>query len=175
MIRILHQRLKRPRGLTFIEMMISVGIISVVMAFLVYITLLQSYKSNHIATMSRAETRVRNVAEFIRYRVVMGQFGSLSISNNNRTLTFVDPTNGSSVTSSFTFNPNNGQLVYDDNTSAGAAEYRVFQGLHEVNFTTQNNGAMLQATITAQASPYTTKNPRPVYDVQQTMKVFLRN
>lgn len=172
MIRIHHTQ--QPRGMTLIEVMIAAVIITFVMVFLVYITLLQGYKSNHIATISRAESDVRNVAEFIRYRALMGKFGSMVVTNNGRTLTFNDPNSGSAIRS-FTFNTQTGQLIYDDDLDNGPPAYRTFDDLRLVTFSLLNNGAILEAKVSAVATPYSTAWPKPSFTVQQSLKVFLRN
>ncbi|GAB4316216.1 MAG: hypothetical protein Kow0059_08660 [Candidatus Sumerlaeia bacterium] len=169
---VFHRSFDRPRGVTFIEVLISVGIVSFVMIFLVYITVLQGRKSNYIARLSVAEARARNTAEFIRYRVMMGRFGSVSLSNNGRTLTFNDPNIGT-VNSSFTFS--NGELLYDDDVSAGPNYRRRLRGLSDVQFAALNNGAMVEATVKALATPYSTQSPPPSITVEQKVKIYLRN
>lgn len=158
-------RNRRRRGLSFTEMMISVGIFSVIGVAVAYIVLLAARASHDGLQFMRSEQRVRLVLDNVRRETLVGQFMTAEISDNGRTITFVDPVANTRARMSYA----GGSLSYYPNVD----DPKRFQwhGLRDVVFTLRNNGALLSFSVTAPARDWR-GNSKPI---TLTDEVMLRN
>ncbi len=174
-------------GLTFVEVVISSSLISMVIAFVGYLFTLQATHADYYFKMQRAESKARNLAELIRYNVVMAKFGTVVITDNGRTLTFNDPNLNDPVKGN-----NVSRLVFDGQNLRYTTSYtgnnqvtlvREYKGLKNVNFSTANLGGTVIANIETEADLY--RKVKIEYDraeqrkyktsVNQRINVYLRN
>lgn len=167
---------RRCRAMTYIEMMISMGIGSLIM---VVIVSLQSASGRAIKEMY-GQTRTRSARmialDQIRYRLVDARAGTLTFSQANpdgsgfHQVDFIDPNLGG-VTSRFQFDPATVTLTYDSNIADGTAPQSVIRGPIDVSFEPQNAGAIV--VIRTRSSAIMSPGDVDIQDGQTI--VYLRN
>jgi hypothetical protein len=85
----------------------------------------------------------------IRYRLVEAQIGTVTITNGDRRIEFVDPNLG--TTSSFFFDAGDSKLFYDDDIDDGTDEIEVIDGPIDLTFETEEEGALVKLNVRTQA------------------------
>lgn len=155
-------------GFTFIEMMVSMSVFSFAMMFMGYLTLFQARETKHVHMTTKADKNSHEIMEFIRYKVVKGQFGTMQITDNGRTLQFVDPTLSLSG-SQFRFV--NGVVYYDDDIANGPTWVRAFDNVGDIRFASEVNGNVVRVTLKNNISLIS-----PVYyNSERVFRIYLRN
>lgn len=137
----------KAKALTFIEMIITVSIFSFIGIFLIYISIEVAQRFRQSITQVPAlEQSIRSLS-FIRTQLLPAQWQTIQISNNNRTITFVNPNEG--TTSTVTFDATTRNVIYrPDITSATTRNWgRSLTG----SFTRLADNRSMQINITSTA------------------------
>lgn len=132
--RIAPLRGRATRGLTLIELMIAVGISSLVMVGVVSLQYISARTIKELYAPTRSRS-VRMIAlNQIRFRLCNAKIGSCVVSDTNHRIQFEDPTLGASVVSEFYFNTSNRTLYYDADI-ANSDPQEVANGPINITFT----------------------------------------
>ena len=119
----------RNRGFTFMEIVVSMSICSLILADMALIILFTGHNLRKMTNESEASKNVSFVLESLRYTLSMADYTSVAISNGDHRIEFQDPNLGG-ITSAFEFR--DGYLWYDRDTSDETEEK---QGRRLVNMT----------------------------------------
>jgi len=159
-------RRRARRGLTFIEMMVAVGIFSTISVAVAWITLVSARLSRDSIRMIQSEENALLAAELIRKETLVGEFLSVVVTNSNHTVQFFDPIRG--TTTEFAYA--NGALTYRQNTAV-AQPTRILRGLSDVRFFLEDNSVYLRFEVTAPATTaYNVSRPVTIGD-----RILMRN
>jgi type II secretory pathway pseudopilin PulG len=111
----------RKRGLTLIELIISIGICGLILADM---TLIIVFTGKNLRKMNNESEALKNVSfilETLRYTLSMADYTTVTISDEGHRIEFQDPNLGG-IDSSFEFQA--GNLWYDRDESDGYQEKR---------------------------------------------------
>lgn len=158
----------RRRGLTLVEMSVSISILSLVFLIVGSLQLVSARVSKNLYAYSRSQSELYGALDQVRYRLCMGEVGNVDISENQARIDFTDPNLGG-VTSSFRFI--NGSLYYDDDIDSGGGYREVGTGLSNARFVMQPGNAVVGVEMTAPAIA----NINDSKPITNEARVFLRN
>lgn len=134
------------RGFTYVEVMISIGISSLVFTAVAYLQLYSARSAKEVYGQTRTRSTRMIALDAIRYRLMNARVGSAQTMLEGRRIEFVDPTRGN-ITSAFFFNGTQRQLYYDQNINDGAAAEVVASGPINVSFQVLNAGETIQLNV----------------------------
>lgn len=167
MIKLSTNRVGRRGGFTLIEMAVSLGVFSGALMFVGFLTLFQARETKTVHMSNKADKNSHEIMEYMRYKLVKGQFGTIQITDNGRTLQFIDPT----VSNGSQFRLVNGTLYYDDDVNASPSWIRAFDQVGDVIFATEANGNIIRVTLKNNINLNT-----PVYqNSERVFRIYLRN
>lgn len=175
------------KGFTLVELVISSSLILMVVVFIGYLSLLQATQADYYYQLHRAENNARNIADIIRFNVIMARFGTISVTDAGHTITFNDPnlnstTKGNNI-SRFRFDGVNLIYTIGYTSSTETKTIKTYKGIKDIIFSTTNNGSYVNVTITIEAKPYkklafeygTTDSRKQTVNVVHSLTVYLRN
>lgn len=159
------------RAFTLSELMIAVGVSSLVMVTIAGLMYMAARESKDVLGQTRMRSARTQAIDEIRYRLANARIGSVTISNGNHDMTFLDPNRSPTVMSKFSFNPADKTLYYDDLDGEGAAAHSVAKGPIDIQFELQDSGAVVQITVKSDSTlPY-----RQIDEQEGQEAVYLRN
>ena len=153
------------RAMTIIEMMISVALFVAIGVTVVYLVLVSARAGHDATQMIRSEAKARLLVDQIRRETLVGQFLSVEIKDNGRTVEFYDPVKETTADLRYL----DGALVFRQDVD-GTVTRRI-EGIDDVEFALVEQESMLEFEVTAMATDHK-RNTRPI-TIRD--KVFLRN
>ncbi len=154
------------RGLTYVEMMVAIGVFSFISVTVAWVTLVAARLSSDSIRMIQSERSARQAADLIRKETLVGEFLSVTVSDAGKTVRFHDPVRGSTTLLSF----QRGLLLYQQQEGS-ATGARTLRGLSDAAFALESNGAILRFDVTSPAS-LAGNTARPI---TLTDRILLRN
>ena len=154
------------RGMTLVEMFAAVSIFLLVTLAASYLLITAAKASQDGLVSIRSESRVRLALDTIRKEILVGEFMSVQIQDNGRTVVFKNPVRGKQAELRLVKNT----LVFKEDTAVNAATRR-FDDISDANFSLKENGTILRCQLTSEAM-LTERRDRPITLVDE---VLLRN
>lgn len=142
---ILQLRTSRRRGMTFIEMMISVGIFTIVGIFVSYVAIAIARQSRRSLSSIPAEGTAYRIMDRIRNQILPATFGTLTLGNTDAQIFFQNPARGT-ATSSITFDSQTSKCTFDPDTSVANNEVN-YGTLQSLSFAIAGNGRQVVITL----------------------------
>lgn len=139
-------RLRRRRGFTLTEVMISVAISSLVMTAVFSMQFISGRAIKEVYGQTRTRSSRMRAIDQIHYRLVNASLGSVVISQEDHRITFVDPNLGG-ATSAFFFSPDTDTLSYDDDIGDTVPARAVAVGPIDITFEEQVGGAIVYVRV----------------------------
>lgn len=153
------------RGMSMIEMSVSVASVAMVGVAVSWVTVAASRDCVNGLRYIQSESQARVLMDQIRREILVGEFLTVKVTNGGRTIQFHDPvTNG---TARYQFA--NGTLTFTPDISK--SESRRITGVQNVRFSLHSKGTIIRYEITLPATIYR-KAQRPITLAEQ---VLLRN
>lgn len=159
------------RAFTLSELMIGLGISSLVMVTIAGLIYMAARESKDILGQTRMRSARTQAIDQIRYRLANARIGTIVISNENHDIAFIDPNRSQTVSSKFSFNPTNMTLYFDDLDGEGDSAYPVAKGPIDIQFELQDSGAVVQITVKSNSS----LQYRQIDEQEGQEAVYLRN
>jgi prepilin-type N-terminal cleavage/methylation domain-containing protein len=143
-----HNRLSgNPRGMSLIEMVFALAIMSLTLTFATLATILIARESVRSLVVLPAENRTQIVMDKIRFTLQQARFGTVVVSNNNQRIEFLNPfVSASSKSAIFV---ENGHVFYQPDISNSARQD--WRAVKTLAFATQNAGALVSIQMTMPA------------------------
>lgn len=158
----------KKRGFTLTEIVIATAISSFIFIFVAYV-LVASATNIRAMTNDVESCKDAFVAiDQVRYTLLMGEFGTTTISNNGHTLEFIDPNMGG-VTSSLKYE--DGSLWYDRDISDNAPFEEKVDRLTDMTFEHIGHGAIIRVDVTTRGR----KGEILSDNYHASMDIYLRN
>ncbi|MBI5154328.1 prepilin-type N-terminal cleavage/methylation domain-containing protein [Candidatus Poribacteria bacterium] len=139
-------RISRRRGMTFVEMMISVGIFTIVGIFVSYIAIAIARQSRRSLGSIPAEGSAYRIMDRIRNQILPATYGTLTLGNTDAQILFQNPARGT-ATSSITFDPQTSKCTFDPDTSVADNEM-TYGTLQSLSFAITESGRQVVITLT---------------------------
>lgn len=134
------------RGVTFVELMVSIGISSLVLVNIAVLDYYTARSVKEIFGQTRARSARMIALDAIRYRLMNAKIGSCVVSQANRRIEYVDPTKGG-VTAALYFVQAQQTLYIDENINDSTNGVRVVSGPYDITFTPQGAGETIQIWV----------------------------
>lgn len=159
---------KNRSGFTMLEMIVSLGISSVVIVITAYVMVASAKNMKTIRNQTEASKDAYAAIDQIRYSLMSGKFGTVQVKDSGKWLEFKDPNLGNKV-SAFKFE--NGALWYDMDINDATPFEKKMDRLADLKFTSTIFGAII--TIEATARP--AKGEILGKNVRASTDILLRN
>lgn len=163
------------KAVTFVELLVASSMTAVIMMFVTYVIVLQGKEAEHIHSVAKAEGKVHIAAEMIRYSLIMGKFGSVSITDNGHTIQFNNPNLDSGTNkniSIFQFSGNSLKYYHAFQSAPTTRTlFREIKNITDVTFTPNSNKSIIGIRVKGIAKLYN----KPDVNVERSLSVYLRN
>ncbi len=159
------------RAFTLSELMIALGISSLTMVTIAGLMYMAARESKDVLGQTRMRSARTQAIDQIRYRLANARIGSVTISNDDHDIEFLDPNISTTVHSRFSFNPANKTLYYDNLDGVGDSAQPVAKGPIDIQFQLQDSGAVVQITVKSDSS----LQYRQIDEQEGQEAVYLRN
>lgn len=140
------------RGFTLSELMIAVGISSLVMMVIAGLMYMAARHSKDVLGQARMRSARTQAIDEIRYRLSSGKIGTVEITNSGNTIEFINPNLSTTVKSKFHFDATAKTLYYDPLVGSGADLLPCAKGPIDIQFELQDSGAVVQVTVKSDSS-----------------------
>ncbi|MCE5230419.1 prepilin-type N-terminal cleavage/methylation domain-containing protein [bacterium] len=140
------------RGFTLSELMIAIGISSLVMMTTAGLMYMAARQTKDIVGQTRMRSARTQAIDEIRYRLSNAKIGTITITDSNRDITFLNPNVSPTFKSRFYFSPDEKTLYYDDTDGEGDGPVPVARGPIEITFELQDSGAVVLVTVKSDSS-----------------------
>ncbi len=158
------------RGFTLAEVIIAVGITSMVMLVMTSLQFMSARTSRELMGKTHMRASRMQAIDAVRYRLVNARIGSCIIDMDARRIRFEDP-NLPGTTSGFIFNPSQRTLFFDDELGSGDPPLPVARGPIDITFEAQEGGAVVLIRVkSASSMPY-----QDLDEQEGEVAVYLRN
>jgi type II secretory pathway component PulJ len=148
-----------------VEMMISIAIFSLIGLTVGYLVLVSARASHDATRFIRTEAQARLVVDNIRRETLVGEFLSVQVKDDGRTVEFYDPVTKTTADLRYT----GGILLFRQDKDGGVT--RRYTGISDVRFSLLQEESMLEFQVTADAQDaFQRTRPITVRD-----RIFLRN
>lgn len=127
--------LPRRRGFTLVETMMAIAVSALVMSGVLYVQYVSTRTIKELYGPTRARSDRMHSLNFLRFTLANAKIGSCTVSENGHRIDFIDPTQGTTITAAFRFDPNDSTLYYDDNINSSPGFRSVSKGLIDIEFT----------------------------------------
>jgi type II secretory pathway component PulJ len=132
------------RGATLVEMFVAVTLFLLVSIAVSYLLITAAKASQDGLMNIRSESRVRIALDSIRKEVLVGEFMSVQIQNNGKTVVFKNPVRKTTAM----LQQINDALIFKSDTSVNTVTRR-FEGITKAQFSLKSSGTILRCELTA--------------------------
>lgn len=161
-------KISRPRsGFTIIELVIAMTVCSMILVFAAFVV---TATAKNIRKMTNDGEGARDISvalEFLRYTLTMAEYTSVSITNDNHRIEFLDPNLGVN-TSAFEFRDNH--LWYDEDITDMEDDKRVARAVN-ITFTPVSAGTVIEVYLLSRGRT----GEVVVENIETTCEIYLRN
>ena len=137
-------RKNKKFGFTLAEMLVALAISSFIFVFVAYVLVASAQNIRQLTNRVEASKDAFHAIDNIRYRLMMGEFGTAKISEDGHTLVFEDP-NLKGVVSSMKYE--DGSLWYDVDIDDDQPFQEKVDRIEELTFESIGFGAIIRVNV----------------------------
>lgn len=155
------------RGFTIVELVVSMTVCSMILVFAAFVVTATAKNMRKMTNDGEGARDISVALEFLRYTLTMADYTTVSFTNDNHRIEFLDPNLGVN-TSAFEFRDNH--LWYDEDTTDSEDDKRVARAVN-ITFTPVLAGTVAQVYILSRGRT----GEVVVENIETTCDIYLRN